>query len=242
MLSPLELFNLGRNLLPQDQLRSPYLYNALSKGLSNYKILTLEAIFRYSLLEQLPPHLLRFINDLGEVILIANPILDEIPQVILRGVSVRDFRVYSQSVSFPYGVGLLSPDFSYGQPILLVEGVLDRDSLLDIFPDTLALLSSSLSLAQIEMLECLTDRVLLLYDNDKSGRDGVKRDFSRLVKRQIKPYLLQHPIHIKDSGILSEYAMRGSERYSALRDHYLKILSEFDNRLLPRIGQREARC
>lgn len=225
-LTPDQLFHKCRPLESADIAKSHYIRNAFTQGLKNYRILSLNELFTLNLFHSLPRFLLRFINDKGEVIVVANLLGDCAISLVIRDISSRDFITYGHS-HIPYGVGSLLP-FTFGDWLLLTEGVLDRDSLLPYYPYTLALLSAGLSVIQTEIVEVLTDRVVLAYDNDPTGHDAYQRDFKRLSKKGIIVSRLHHPSHIKDPGTLSELLHHNQHSsHAKLRAHYLQQLQPY---------------
>jgi hypothetical protein len=224
-----ELFAAARPLTNEDRRRSHYVNNALDLGLTNYRIISLKEIMGSGLLERLcaeesgAKYIVKFINEQGECLVIGNMVGTVPVSLVVRSLKEKRFSVYG---SFPfYGFGMLRPDFKYGDRVVLVEGVLDRDSFLPLFPDVLAVLSSSMSLLQASVLSVLTDNVVLMYDNDTAGNAGVERDRRRLQKSFCKVQHLPQPVGVKDAGTLSElhFAGKGFEE-EALRKYYKSAL------------------
>lgn len=67
--------------------------------------------------------------------------------------------------------------FSYGLPIVLVEGVLDAESFAKTvqYPYVMAYLTSYVNTYVAAFVASITNRVLLVPDNDDAGRNGAKR-------------------------------------------------------------------
>jgi hypothetical protein len=60
----------------------------------------------------------------------------------------------------------------YGLPILLSEGVMDAESLSEIYPLSVAYLGSSVSLGLCEIISHFTNRVIVVPDSDEAGERG----------------------------------------------------------------------
>lgn len=76
--------------------------------------------------------------------------------------------------------------FKKNVPLILTEGIKDCIVTQRIYPNTLACLTDGLSgVDDVEIISNLTNRVILLYDNDKAGVAAKKRDLERLSKKGI---------------------------------------------------------
>ena len=60
--------------------------------------------------------------------------------------------------------------------LTLVEGPKDRDALVGIADNVLALRTNRVSLKQRDMIQALTSKVILLFDNDIHGVEGNGKD------------------------------------------------------------------
>ena len=88
---------------------------------------------------RLPKHILNFISEQGEVLLIANIIAGYIPLIQLRSIhgDKQFMAIGSQSKLF-YGLGYLDKDFKYGDWVVIVEGLADADIGRGLYPNFLA--------------------------------------------------------------------------------------------------------
>lgn len=78
-------------------------------------------------------------------------------------------------------------NFKYNTPIILTEGTKDCIMLQSIYPFSLACLTSGLNgLDDLEAIRRLTNKVILAYDNDKSGIKSTERDKLHLIKSGCK--------------------------------------------------------
>ena len=159
-----------------------YIELSLLKGLSNYRILTIDNILSHSWQNTFPSHLLKFVADLGIVLLIVNMVDGKPISIIFRGISAKEFRVLSLPHNLPYRIGLLSSDFKFGDLIVCVEGPFDADIFSSIYPNVVAVMASGLSGFQKQFLMSLTDSIALFYDNDDAGQKSLLKDFRTLSK------------------------------------------------------------
>ncbi len=164
----------------------------------------------------------------GGFVLLPNFIGDEINYIVFRSVANKDFFVCGYSLKLPYGIGAIKEDFSYGDYLLVVEGPYDRDCIMEVFPNTVAVLSAGLSLFQKEVLKTLTNNILLLYDNDSVGRGAAIRDKQALYKENVYATILkQHP-ELKDTGDLGDCLYREMHfKYDFYLQYYKNLLVNY---------------
>lgn len=226
MITSKELFLLARDIGEQDKRRHHYIYNAYRRGLKNYRLFSTGEVVKHQLGDKLPKYLIDFINSHGEVLLVANVVRNTVAQMMVRSLEGKEFAVYGKQNSVPYGIGKLAGDFRYGDWIVLVEGVLDRDSLLHIYPNICAVLTAGASLTQREILRYLTNRIILLYDHDKAGQEGTMKDKRQFAKLGMDVVTFPQPEGVKDSGILAELLFQGKlYDYELMEDYYRSWLT-----------------
>ncbi len=178
-------------------------YDILSHQFDNYRVLYLNDLITHKDLS-IPTFVRNFIVKEGAVFMIANLIDGKPISILFRSLNKKAFIDYGTTKGVFYGIGTLSPNFRYGDPIVVVEGVADRDVLSKIYPNVVATKSSSLSMLQIELLASLTNRVILALDQDDPGRHGCRLALSRLRKKHLRAYILDHP-DVKDPGTIYDY-------------------------------------
>ena len=112
-----------------------------------------------------------------------------------------------------YGIGQLEPDFKYGDLLVLLEGAIDRDICsLYITKNSLALLTNGVSNSQLQVIENLTNKVLLLLDNDDAGEQGEKSTVNKLRSKGITCYTITKSNLVKDLGDLYDLKRKGDSR------------------------------
>lgn len=205
-----KVFESGRDLERKDVLLSKYTMNAYKKDLDNYRIMTLGSIINKEWKNDIPDYIIEFLNDEGQVVSIANIVLNQVAQIQFRSLKEKKFTVLGRQTAVPYGIGQFSDDFKYGDWVVITEGTSDRDALIDIYPNTIAVLTSGLTTIQRQLIKNLTNKVILLYDNDKAGLDGMDKDSYILREKMgIKVETIDYIEDVEDPGTILEYKYEG---------------------------------
>lgn len=224
MLHPDDLFLLGSSL-SSDYISHRYVYNALNQGLSNYRILSCDKLVESeSVLQSLPNSVLRFIVSSKRVLLIANQIEESSVYLILRSLEEKKFMIYGENYYLFYGFGSLIPSFKRNDPIIVVEGVLDRDVLIEFYPYVLATLGSGMSIVQRRIMKALTNKVILFYDKDDAGIGAFYRDEKELKKEGVNVYRLKPYAKYKDPGCLVDLRLMCEEFERDNYESYLRTI------------------
>lgn len=194
------LFNIAR---PITEVKDNYSWLAAKYALNNYKVITNSELVIKGKDIELPKYIREFIKDQGEVYLFANIINGNISSITMRGVNEKSFMKYKVSKGQFYGIGDLEPDFKYGDLLVLVEGTLDRDACKTYLTrNCLSLMTSTVSNAQAQIISCLTNRVLLLLDNDDVGKHGASITVNKLKRYGVNATKIELSKQIKDLGDL----------------------------------------
>jgi hypothetical protein len=131
----------------------------------------------------------------------------------------------------PLFIQYLSPSFRYGEPIILVEGLGDLIGLKLINPEynIICMNTSQVNDKLKELLKALTDKLILIPDNDKAGEIGIRvsqnkvKDFATL--KVIKQYE-----GLKDTGdivkLTREYLQDTSD--SKLKQELNNIMTYYE--------------
>lgn len=107
---------------------------------------------------------------------------------VLKSYNQKAYRNFfcKDHISCFYGWGSFQ-NFKKNTPIILTEGIKDCLVVKRFYPNTIACLTDGLSgVDDAEIISHLTNKVVLLYDNDKAGENAKNRDFERLSKKGIK--------------------------------------------------------
>lgn len=87
--------------------------------------------------------------------------------------------------------------------IILTEGIKDALVLKTLYPYTLALNTAGLTSNSLNFVKAMTNKVILIYDNDKAGKEALKRDLNSLKKDHIKAHSIS--LYYKDPGVYYEH-------------------------------------
>lgn len=191
---------------------------------SDYKFLSAFEVLNN--LSFYPDYLVSYIRMHGDCVMIPNIILNRIYSISLRNIQGKKQFLKMGNVSeVIYNLGNLSSDFKFGDTILLVEGNLDCDFVKQFFPNTLALLTDTVSNNQITILKNLTTKVILALDNDDAGRKGAYVSQKKLEAEGISVVKFSHNSKLKDFGDLLDLKSKNLEEYEFILALYKSQLS-----------------
>ena len=103
----------------------------------------------------------------------------------------KNYNVFRLTSNLPVIFGLYDfEDFNFNKkkPIILTEGIKDALMLKTIYPYTLSLNTAGLTQNALNFVTALTDRFILIYDNDKPGRDATERDKAALREKECRVF------------------------------------------------------
>lgn len=212
-----KIFNLGRAITSDDNFS--YLHLAYKEKLDNYKLISSgELIIRGRNLD-IPEFIKDFVIYNSEVLMIAEILNGLVLNITFRTIKGdKSFIKLGNTKAMLYGLGKLGDTFKYGTPILLVEGHLDRDVMATIYPYTLGIMTNRLSKVQVELLTGLTNKFILMLDNDEAGRVGT-RNISYYLQGNRIDYLTHDP-YLKDAGDLVKLELYNKNKYRELIELY----------------------
>lgn len=211
------IFNLGRPITEDSKF--PYIHLAYKYNKQNYRLISSGELFIRGKHLDIPTYLYQYMSYHNEAVMIANIICDKVVSLVFRSINTnKEFMKVGTTKSTFYGLGELSKDFTYGKPILLVEGHLDRDMMATIYPNTLGVMTNSLSNSQVELLKGLTNSFILMFDNDEAGIKGQRYAKYKLSGNRI--YELKHNSSLKDAGDLVKLSMTNKLDYDLILNHY----------------------
>lgn len=207
-----KLFNIGRPITKDSNF--PYIHLAYKYNISNYRLITSGELIVKGRTLDIPDYITQFILYNNEVLMIACIVDSKVINIVFRSIrGDKEFMKLGNTKGMFYGLGDLDVNFKYGDPIILVEGHLDRDVMCNMFyKNTLAIMTNQLSKLQIKLLEGLTNKIILMLDNDEAGKVG-----TRIIKSQLKNFRINEIIphlYIKDAGDILK--LNGSEFYDVL--------------------------
>ena len=220
------LFNIGRPITKLDK-SNKYLYFAYKYQFNNYRLITSGELNIRGKDLNIPDYVKQFVNLNNEVLMIANIMDDKVVSIIFRTIKGnKEFIKLGTSKSLFYGLGQLDSNFRYGTPVLLVEGNLDRDRMSLIYKNTLAITTASISSSQMQLLSKLTNKFILMLDNDNSGIKGSKSTFYKLREfGQVK--ILKHDLYLKDAGDLIDLEIKNDYNLNHIIEYYKQQIYNF---------------
>ena len=211
------IFELGR-LITEDS-KNPYLHLAYKYKKTNYRVITSGELFVRGKGLYIPDFITAFMSYNNEALMIANIIEEKVISILFRSLGPnKEFAKLGTTKATFYGFGDLDDNFRFGTPILLVEGHLDRDVMKEIYPNTLGIMTNHLSKVQVEILKNLTNKFILMLDNDDAGRDGIRTTKYQLQGCKISE--LQHDSYLKDAGDLMKLDIENHRKFEEVVDNY----------------------
>jgi len=134
--------------------------------------------------------------------------------IVVRSLVQKSFYGYVEFPVMLWGMENFK-GFKYGDPIVLVEGIKDATVVRKKYPYVLSYLTSGVGKYKWEFLRKMTDKFLVIPDNDKAGREFGER---------LHGVMVQYPVH-KDVGQYVEKKDKlGLKHFFALLEMNLKCL------------------
>ena len=209
-----KIFELGR-VIDKDS-PNPYLHIAYKLKLDNYRIISNGELLVKGKDLIIPEYMKEFLNFHNEAVMIANIINDKVISIVLRSINTKkEFQKIGVSKNMLYGLGRLSPNFKFRDPIILVEGHLDRDVISEFYPNVLAITTNKISNTQTKILKGLTNRFILMLDNDDAGQAGIRDAYYKLKGCKITK--IEHQAGMKDCGDLVKLERKNKEEYEFVK-------------------------
>lgn len=213
-----KLYNMSRPITTDT---TKYEYIASHYGLPNYRVISSGEVNIRGKDLNLPYYVREFVRQHGEVVMMCNIVEKEVSGIIFRALEEKVFTNYGLGKGNLYGIGQLEDDFRYGDLIVLVEGAIDRDTCsLFITRNCLSVLTSTITNNQLQVIQNLTNKVLLLLDNDEAGNNGEARTKRKLNQAGITCYTISKSSYIKDLGDLLDMKMRKDYRADVIINNY----------------------
>jgi 5S rRNA maturation endonuclease (ribonuclease M5) len=124
-------------------------------------------------------------------------------------------------------------DYELGKPIILTEGTKDALVLQQVYPWTLAILSSGISLEGMQIVKHLTQKVILAFDNDVDKKKNVGADNAKLFEKKLQEINVRVKIMTPDSnyGDYGAYAKSGRGGLNMIRVQLACLLDLFGVKL-----------
>lgn len=167
--------------------------------------------------EDIPDYAFDMICEQGRALLFLEP---GSGYGILKQLDTKRFLTFGRQRSVPFGMTNfiqpipnalnISTPFTFGKPILIVEGLRDCLDAQMIYPYTLAMQTDGIPSMIKEVLKTLTNTIIIGLDNDESGIRGK----TNLLKRHEFDYKqIEYPDGRKDIGTLSQLYLKDTFAY-----------------------------
>ena len=196
-----------------------YIY-FMKKYNTDYKYISINKLF-LNCGNIMPEYLKDYLKRTGDNIMLPNIINNVVSSITFRSIyGQKEFIKISIDSQLFYNLGNLPDDFKYGVPLLLCEGNIDCDSIKQIYPYSLAVLTNSLSLSQMQLLAYLTNKVILAFDNDEAGNRGYWRTYKSLITNNFRVERFNHSYKLKDFGDLIDLQMWDPDEYNYICSLY----------------------
>lgn len=214
-----DVFDLGR-LITEDSKTNPYLHLAYKNKYKHYRLITSGEILIKGKNLEIPEFVKSFVSNNNEVLMMANIISGKVVGLTFRTINgPKDFLTWGNNKGNFYGLGQLDPNFKYGDPIILVEGLMDCDVIKQYYINTMAVLTSGLTKNQTATLTRLTNRVILMLDNDEAGRLGTISS-EKAIKNKCDVKVFQHHSRLKDPGDIIKLELNKDEDLDFIETYY----------------------
>lgn len=216
------IFEIGR-VIDKDSPNS-YIHIAFKRKLKNYRLITSGELEIKGQGLDIPEYMREFLDFHNEAIMIANIINDKVISIVLRSINTKkEFQKIGVSKNMLYGLGDLDDNFTFGTPILLVEGHLDRDVISEYYKNSLAITTNKISNSQAKILKNLTNRFILMLDNDEAGKAGIKDAYYKLKGCKIS--VIEHQFDMKDCGDLVKLEITNKPDFEFAIEYYKNMIN-----------------
>lgn len=170
-----------------------------------------------------------YIVDKKHVLLIPNFISGNIVSMFVRGVNDSKFPLKLGDTHLPYGLDSFNKDFKYGDPIILVEGLGDYGGLklLDPTLNIIVMFSNTLPKSSYDIIGRLTNKFIVITDNDDAGLLGF-----RILKKSLNKYnatvtRVENFGDMKDPGEIAEMTLKYMKTKDQFTKNQLGIIKEY---------------
>jgi hypothetical protein len=191
-------------------------------GYRNYKLCSWADILRLGIENSFTTYQKQFFADAGACVAIFNELNGKMISIIFRSVLAKDFMDYSITYNL-YGLDNMDSSFKYGDYLILTEGIYDADSFRHIYPNTLAMLTSNITLMQSEVLKTMTNKFIIAFDDDKAGDAGFKKAIQRLGTDIKKLNIFYGD---KDLGVMEEQKVSNPSGFQERVQYYKDAVHE----------------
>jgi hypothetical protein len=180
----------------------------------------------------IPDYVYDHIVETGRALIFVEPFSE---YAVIKQFNEKRFLTFGAKRAIPFGLSNfiqprynllnISTPFTFGTPILIVEGLRDLCDAQYVYPFTVCTQTDTIPTLTQQVLHTLTDTIILGLDNDKPGSMGTAK---LLRYHQFNYRVLQYPPSIKDVGTLSQLYFKDTFLYRYYLEYLiqqLKLLS-----------------
>lgn len=158
--------------------------------LKHWRLVSIEQLVSKRLFQKFGPVYRDFLTKSKNIMFIFNYIGKKPVAVVMRSLDDKIFMDISINSNIVYGLNELPDNFRYGDTIMLVEGLFDKEVMGAYLKDMgynnihpIAVLTSSVTNKKAELLSKITDKFIINPDNDKAGENSIERTKTALLKQ-----------------------------------------------------------
>lgn len=201
-----EFYNIGHKI---EEVVDPYTYLSVVHKKVNYRLYSLTDLIHNKIHRgDISEYVYDYIGEQGKALVIFNIVNGSPLYCVVRGMQDKKFLTMGDKRSLPYGVGELK-NFKYGSPLVIVEGLKDRDIMSTVYPNVVATLTAGAGQLMRQVLLKLTNNFLFVYDNDEAGQHGYFRLRKFLLENGCRVQQIKFPEGFKDVGQILDFAYKG---------------------------------
>lgn len=207
-ISPDELFN-ASDEMDGHEATNKYMFIAKERNLRNFRVAVPERIMSVFGTERIvDSNLFGFMERNGPFLVVSNEILKSINAVYLRGIEKKENTVLLNGRKLPYGIGTLSRNRRFSDPLIICEGMADCEFIRTIYPDCIAMMGSTLSDYEYNIVKRLSGRILICTDNDAPGDSAWEKMKRKFKFDRVPVERIELPYGLKDAGDILELKFR----------------------------------
>lgn len=204
---------------------SKYVDIAKKYKMKNYRLCLTSDIIKLGLMDELTKYQKEFIISAGACVAIFNTMNDRPISMVFRALTKKEFMDISICYC-AYGFDLIDENFRYGDWLLITEGIYDSDCIRSVYKNSVAMLTSNITVMQAQILKSLTNRFIIAFDNDSAGDSGYRKTLKRLKGCTLKK--LNTYGSDKDLGVMCEcgFNVDGYQRRKNYYDNEIQYILE----------------
>lgn len=207
-----ELYSVAHDITEQMSTTNKYTFIGYNKILP-VKYLDINDILKHDL------PIKHYIQNFGTVLLFPNIVDNNIEDLYVRPLNTKESPLKLGNNKVLYNLGNFK-NFKYGNPIILVEGIADLAGLKLIVPNAyiVAMQSSSIPIDYYEILAGLTNKIIIVADNDKAGLNNAYNMRRNFKQYNVDVAIVKQYSSYKDTGDIVDSVIK----YTITRDAYVK--------------------